>query len=77
MPKRFKPCSVYAEFAGTVEDAKTFAKQHGLSRPNHISDNGLPYISKYAKTDKDLETIIDHFIALGWDRHSLLFGRPV
>lgn len=65
--------AVLAEFAGTPEEAREFARLHGLkyAKNKGREPNGLPYVSSPWKNSGDCVVVLNKFEALGWDRTSV------
>jgi hypothetical protein len=64
---------IVAEFVGTVEEAKAFAKEHGLNHAMNkgTEPNGYPYISITSRHNSDLDKDLAKFKELGWDEDFL------
>ena len=69
--------SIVAEFAGTKDEARAFAKENGLNfaQVKGTKPNGLPYVSLTIQRVEDVPAAIEKFNALGWDRHSISVKR--
>jgi len=65
--------TVIAEFAGTRNEAKAYAKEHGINYAQNLGTepNGLPYVSIPYKNFTDLRVALKKFDRLGWDNASV------
>jgi hypothetical protein len=59
---------IVAEFAGTIDEAKDFAKEHGLNYAMNkgTEPNGFPYISISSKHNHTFAENLAKFERLGW-----------
>jgi len=69
--------SIMTEFAGTVTEAKAFAKENSFNVPRRpgLSPNGLPFISLSGKRVGEIDAALAKFAELGWDRSSVILNK--